>query len=84
MKEESFITIQIFISILVIIVSFILIIFKVLYDKYPLPLSKKMDTTYDVCDYVNRDYERNISGMVNVLEDCFYAGAVGELCEVIG
>ena len=83
MKEEIFITIQIFISILVIIVSS-MIIFKALYDRYPLSLSKKMDTTYDVCDYVNRDYERNISGMVNVLEDCFYAGAVGELCEAIG
>ena len=74
----------IFILILVIAVGF-MIIFKVLYDRYPLPLfSKKMDTTYDVCDYVNKYYERNISGMINVLEDCFYGGAVDELCEAIG
>jgi len=79
MREEFYL--WLFALILVISIGF-MIIFKVLYDRYPLPLLK-MDTTYDVCDYVNEYYERNTSGMINVLEDCFYGGSVDELCEGI-
>lgn len=39
------------------------------------------NSDYDVCDYVTESYGRNVSGMINVLEDCFYGGAVDELCE---
>ena len=79
MTEEGWFYVGLFIMIILFLMNLILIL-EILSDRF----NKKMDTTYDVCDYVNEYYERNISGMINVLEDCFYGGAVDELCEAIG
>jgi len=67
------------IVIFILVTTIILLTLAVIQNRF----SKKMDTTYDVCDYVNKYYERNTSGMINVLEDCFYGGSVDELCEWI-
>ena len=67
------------IVIFILVTTIILLTLAVIQNRF----SKKMDTTYDMCDYVNKYYERNTSGMINVLEDCFYGGSVDELCEGI-